>query len=305
MKILITGANGLLGSNLCCLYANVHEVYATSITKPSIPNCKNYKLDITDEKETALISKISPDLVIHCAALVNVDYCEEHESETELVNTTGTKNIAKEAAKTGIFLIHISTDAVFDGAKGNYSEEDAVSPINVYAKSKLRAEEYIKEFANTAVIRTNIYGWNRTDKVSLAEWIINKLKKKEIVNGFKDVYFTPILVNNLAEALLEVYDIKYHGILNITGSEACSKYQFAKMIAKVFNFDENLIKPISVDQFNFKAKRAKNMSLNINKAKTLLKTKLLNIEDGLTEFKSLQNTYLVKLKSESSNNSSS
>lgn len=304
MKILITGANGLLGSNLCLIYSENknNTIYATSKELTNIPNCQNYKFDITNKEDFVLLEKLKLDIIIHCAALTNVDYCEEHPKETEEIISLSSKNIAEFANRIGSYLIHISTDAVFDGNKGNYTEGDKPDPINVYGKTKLNAEQYIQKIYeksnnNYSIIRTNIYGCNRKNKESLAEWMLHKLERKEKLSGIKDVFFTPILVNNLSEALLELYKLKYKGIIHIAGSENCSKLEFAYKIAKVFKLNKNLIEPISVDSLNFKARRSKNMTLNTQKAQTLLKTKLLNVEEGLIKFKELiEENYPLKLK---------
>ncbi len=298
MKILITGANGMLGSNLCTEYSKENEVYATGIVKPDLVGCFNYKMDILNEEDLKLIEEKKPDLIVHCAALVNVDYCEEHIDEAEKINSLGSRNIAEASKKVGSYLVHISTDAVFDGEVGNYKEEDKTNPLNEYAKTKLNAERNIQEVGgNYVIVRTNIYGWNRQDKKSLAEWMIDKLENNEKLPSFKDVYFSPILVNNLGEAILELYDLGYKGILNIAGSESCSKLEFAEKIADIFGFDKKLIKPISIDDLNLKAKRSKNMTLNLEKARNLLKTKLLGVKEGLEKFKELKEKgFLDELK---------
>src|SRR3989344_9384563 len=210
MKILITGANGLLGSNLCLIYSKNknNTVYATSKELIDIPYCKNYKLDITVNEDFILLEKLKPDIIIHCAALTNVDYCEEHPEEAEKIISLATKNLAEQANRLGSYFIHISTDAVFEGEKGDYTELDQTNPINIYGKTKLNAEQYIQKIYektnnNYAIVRTNIYGWNRKNKESLAEWMLHKLERQEKLSGIKDVFFAPILVNSLAEALLE------------------------------------------------------------------------------------------------------
>lgn len=299
MKILITGAKGMLGSNLCILYHEKnHNIISTGKNKPDFNFCKNYEMDITKKSDTKLIENEKPDLVINCAAITNMEFCEENPEETEKINSIGVKNLAEICKKNNIYFIHISTDAVFDGEKGDYKEEDKTNPMSVYGKTKLLAEKYIEEVGGRyAIIRTTIYGWNRLEKFSLAEWMLDKLEKNEQFKGFTDIKFAPILTTNLGEALLEIYNKDYRGILHVGSTEVCSKFDFAKKIAKIFKKDSNLVLPASSDEFNFKAKRAKNMYLNSDKAKELLKTKLLDIEDGIIEFRKLRdNGFLEKLK---------
>ena len=118
--------------------------------------------------------------------------------------------------------------------------------------------------------------------------MIDKLENNEKLNAFHDVKFTPILVNNLANALFEIYKKRINGILHVSGSESCTKYEFAKTVANVFDLDKNLIFPISVDDIHLKAKRGKNISLDTKKAQSLLDTKLFNVADGLKEMKRLK-----------------
>lgn len=286
MKILITGAKGLLGSNLALMYSKNYEVIATGINAPNFKFCKNYKLDITEEKDLKIIKDEKPDLLINCAAITDMDFCEENPLLAQKINSNGAKNLAKICKQEDIFLVHISTDAVFDGNKGNYSEEDSTNPLSVYGKTKLYAEQYIKKFGGRyCIIRTNLYGWNFQKKFSLAEWILNKLEKKESFPAFSDISFSPILTTNLGRAILEIYNSRIQGILNVAGSQTCTKLEFAYKIAEIFELDKNLIVPSTSEKFPFKAKRGKNMGLNTKKASYLLKTKLLNLNKGLEEFK--------------------
>ena len=299
MKILITGATGLLGSNLCTIYSRDSEIVAVSKSKPTFSRCMNLQADLEKEEEMeSIILSTRADAIIHCASLTNLDYCEEHPEESFNVISNASLRIAKAAAKAGSYLVYLSSDAVFDGEKGNYSERDAPRPLSTYGKAKLSAEERISiAHHHSCIIRTNIYGWNRSDKKSIAEWMLDKLEKSEKFSGFTDICFSPILVNNLADAMLEVIKGKYHGILHIAGSEHISKFEYARQIAHVFGLDADLVWPASIESFKLLAPRGLNISLNVKKAQGLLKTPLLNVVDGLKRFKSLRDEgYLNELK---------
>jgi len=296
-KIIITGASGLLGSNMIKTTSKDFELFGIYNNNKVKFNRKTslLKIDLTKREQLSGIIKINPDLIIHCAAYTNVDGCEKNPDLAHLINVEGTRNILEVAKKTDAFLIHISTDAVFDGKKGNYSEKDNTNPINAYAKSKLEAEEVItKEDIDSCIVRTTIYGWNKLDKFSLAEWMINKFESKLEFSAFYDVIFSPILTNNLTPALFEIYKKKITGILNVAGSKSCSKYEFAQLIADVFSFDKELIKKTSIDEIGLLAKRAKNLSLNVSKAQKTLDTKLLDTKQGLKEMKRLKDKGYVK-----------
>lgn len=298
MRILITGATGLLGANLVLMYRDGHEVFASSREKPAFENCNNVKLDITNQGDLKVIEEIMPEVVINCAALTDVDYCEQHQYEAEELNSSAVKNIANTCNKIGARLIHISTDAVFDGEEGNYTEEDKTNPINIYSKTKLNAERAIEEVSrNYCILRTTIYGLNLKDKKSLSEWVLEKLEKKEEIQGFSDIFFSPINVTNLGRVILELCEKRYVGILNVGGSESCSKFHFAREIARVFGYDEALVVSGNSEGHVFKAKRPKNISLNSEKACSILSTKLKNIREGLEEFKNLRTSdYFKELK---------
>jgi dTDP-4-dehydrorhamnose reductase len=297
-KILITGANGLLGSNLATMYSDAHVVYATSRSMPKIAGCNNEILDITNLESCGLIEKLSPDLVVHCAALTNLDFIEENPDAARKVNVEGSRNIALASKNAGSYLIHVSTDAVFDGERGNYSELDEPGPINVYGKSKLEAERAVAEVnGKHVIVRTNMYGWNQQDKFSIAEWMLDKLRKGEDFPAFDDVIFSPLLVNNLGRVFLELLDKNIRGILNLGSPGGLSKLQFAQQIAEVFELDSNVIRPSKLESVLLKAKRAKNMVLDSSRAGYILDTRLLNVRDGLKEMKALEEQYLKKLKS--------
>ena len=298
-KILITGGSGLLGSNIAKLATSKFEVYATyNKNKVSMGDVHFFQADLTKKEELVKIEQVKPDFIIHCAALTNVDYCEDHPNEAYNQNVFASINIAEIARKIGAYLIHISTDSVFDGEKGNYKENDTPNPINVYGKTKLKAEQKISPiYTYSCIVRTNIYGWNKRDKFSLAEWMLNKLTNNEELPALKDIYFSSILVNDLAEALFKLQEKKYEGIIHIAGSETCSKLDFAYIIAEVFGLDKSLIRPISIHELGLKTPRGKNISLNVSKAEKILKEHLPKAKDGLVKMKKLhEEGYVEELK---------
>jgi dTDP-4-dehydrorhamnose reductase len=298
-KIFITGGSGLLGSNIIKLASEKYTIYGSyNKHKICFHNIPLLHIDIMNKKQLNVIVKIKPDCIIHCAAIVNIDECEKNPEFAYQQNVQGTENIVEVAEAVDSFLIYISTDAVFDGKKGNYSEEDSPNPINVYGETKLKAEQIVqKSSCKSCIVRTNIYGWNKLEKLSLAEWMIYQLENNKVLYGFIDVQFTPILVNNLSEMLFEIYEKKIQGILNVAGLESCSKFEFAKKIANVFQLNKNLIKPVSIDTVDLIAIRGKNLSLNTKKIQSLLKTPLYNVEEGLCEMKKLRDIgYLSELK---------
>ncbi|MDD4182778.1 MAG: SDR family oxidoreductase [Candidatus Omnitrophica bacterium] len=300
-NILITGGSGLLGSNIVKIAVSKFNVHATyNSNKVSMKGASFLQADLADKQNISRIKNIKPDFIINCSALTNIDYCQEHPAEAYRNNVMLSINIAEAARDIGAYLIHISTDNVFDGQKGNYKEEDTTGPINIYGKTKLEAErEILSLYPQACIVRTNIYGWNKLGKLSLAEWMLGELRNSRKLPAFKDVYFSPILVNCLAGILFELEEKKYNGILHVAASQSCSKLDFAYALAEVFGINKNLINPVSVSAHNFKAPRPKNLSLDASKAEKILRHRLPNISEGLREMKALEeNGYVGKLKNE-------
>jgi len=289
----------LLGSNIVMAATSRFEVYASyNKNKVEMNGAVFLRADITDKSHLKRIEQFSPDLIIHCAALTSIDDCEDAPDRAYRQNALASRNIAELAARTGAYLIHISTDAVFDGTRGNYSEADKPNPVSVYGKTKLQAErEVLSIRPSSCVVRTNIYGWNKTDKFSLAEWMLNKLENNDELPAFKDIIFSPILVNDLIVRLFALYDKEFSGIIHLAGGEPCSKLDFANVLAEVFALDKSLIRPTTIDSLNLRAPRGRNISLDVSRAQALLNTPLPKVRDGLVEMKRLRDRgYVEALK---------
>jgi UDP-4-amino-4,6-dideoxy-N-acetyl-beta-L-altrosamine transaminase/dTDP-4-dehydrorhamnose reductase len=290
-KILITGGSGLLGSNAARIAAKAFEVYATYNSHISqIPGCRFVHLDVRDKQQVpSVFEKVKPDLVIHTAGLANVDYCEEHETEAWAINADGTENIAVASKEVGTKLIYISTDSVFDGEKGTYTEEDVPHPLNVYAKTKLEGEKRVQKWlADSIVVRTAFYGWSLHDKPSLTEWVLNSLRDGKKLKMWTDVFFSPILVNNLIEILIAMYRKNLSGIYHVGGKERCSKYAFGQEVARAFGLDRSCVEPASIAEAALKAPRPKDPSLDVTKISKVLDVNLLSVKDGIAWFKELE-----------------
>jgi len=280
-QVLVIGA-GFLGENIVEKFRN-HNITQTNLTKI---NKNSYILDITDEKQVIdCFHDVKPSVVINCAANTNIDFLERNTSTAYSINGEGVRNLAVACERSNVRLVHISTDGIFDGISGNYTEEDKPNPINVYGKSKIIGEEnIIKNCLNHVIVRTNFYG-NHSQGKSLFNNILSKLKNREQFTGFDDVIFSPLEVSNLSDLISDVTFSNYRGILNLSSNESISKYQFCCKMAEVFGFDSNLIKRGSIDNAGFIAKRPKNTSLNNSKSKQFTKSKIMSLEDCLLKIK--------------------
>jgi dTDP-4-dehydrorhamnose reductase len=289
--LLVTGASGLLGASLIlCARDRGIEVCGIYYRHPVLfSGAEMLNVDLHNFAATrdALI-KLKPNRIVHCAAATNVDWCESHYIEAERINAEASRVLAQVAQEIGARFMYISTDAVFDGRKGNYSELDMPAPINTYGKSKLNGEQKVlKEHSRALIVRVNIYGWNVQDKFSLAEWILQELGKNKHVPGFTNIHFTPMLVNDLAQVLLAMLDADLDGIYHVAGSETISKYDFARQIAVQFGFDPSRVVPVSSNDANLRAPRPSDISLNIQKISAILGRSLPNVKAGLQKFQAL------------------
>lgn len=299
--ILITGASGLLGANLAlCAQQRGMDVVGLYHRHPlAAAGTRWLQVDLTDAPAVQEhLLKLRPQWVAHCAAMTDVDRCQQLPQEARALNTEATRNLAAAAHRVGAGMVYISTDSVFDGRAGHYSEQDATRPINVYANTKLSGEQAVQaELDRALIIRTNIYGWNAQDKQSLAEWVLARLESGEPVPGFHDVTFCPMLANDLSETVLDMIDRRLTGLYHVAGSEACSKYEFALRLGQVFGLDCSGVTPVSVEDAQLKAPRPKNTSLDTSSVSKVLGRQMPGVASGLERLKELRvSGFLERLK---------
>jgi dTDP-4-dehydrorhamnose reductase len=285
-KVLITGSNGMLGEDILNILKAKSDYNLFGVNRNldnNLPEDRSIICNIINLKKfEKVVEEIDPEIIIHCAAMVDVDGCENNNEYADKLNIESTKLLAAyKPEKTK--LIYISTDSVFDGQKGGYSEESIKNPLNYYAMTKSKAEEAVKKLNNNSIIiRTNIYGFHKAKGKSLVEWALSELLQNHEVNGFRDVYFNPVYTKQLAKTIIGLLNIDFSGIIHVGASKALSKYEFLNKLAMNFNVDTKLVKSISIDDITLEAKRPKNTSLETNKLQTLLDCKL-NIDDGINE----------------------
>jgi dTDP-4-dehydrorhamnose reductase len=263
-----------------------HDVYSLYKEHPTNFGT-SIKVDITNESEISrIISKLRPEAIIHSAAYTDVDACETNRDIAWKINTEATRHIAMASARVNAHVICVSTDYVFDGEKGLYTEEDKTNPVSYYGYTKLKGEEFIREHATKWCIArpSVIYGWS-VYKQNFATWLINSLNEKKEVKVLKDQYVSPTLNTNLAEMLLEIAERKITGILHTAGGTRVSRYAHALSLAEVFNLNKDLIKPTRMDEMSWKAKRPRDSSLNVSKASTILDSKPLKLSQALKTMK--------------------
>jgi dTDP-4-dehydrorhamnose reductase len=247
------------------------------------------QIDITDKTRVfEVFDEIKPEVLIHTAAVANVDYCETHKEEVWRVNVIGTANLLDACDKHSTKMIFTSTNAVFDGEHAPYSEEDEPNPINYYGKTKLEAEALVRERGtNHAVARLmTMYGWNNPgERQNHVTWLLSKLAKGEAVHMVDNIYNNHLFVDNCADALWAMVRLDGEGIYHIAGKDCISTYELAMETADVFELDKTLIKLVKSDFFKFPAQRPRNTCYTVDRMKKELGVKPVGVREGLLYMK--------------------
>ena len=271
-KILITGTTGMLGSNLVDLFNanNKYEVFGLGRSlSPLLPKQNQIVADLADLSGIGKYG-IVPDVIIHSAALTDLNLCEREPQLANKIHVDGSRAVAKLGGEKTKF-IYISTDSVFDGREGNYNENSRPNPVNVYASSKLGGEMAVKEVARgeVTIIRTNIYGFHVPMKSSLAEWAFREWEFGRTISGFTDTIFNAVFTHQLAVIIEQIiHRNAFYPTLNIGSSEAISKFDFLNRFRDILKVNNTLLtKALSTD-FTSSIQRPRNTSLDT----TLLST---------------------------------
>lgn len=301
MKLLLTGASGLLGINLAMEAMGRHEVVGVDRGRLKSAPFPVLQMDFSNRNTfDPLLESVRPDAVINCAALANLEECERHPDQARILNTELPRDLAEACVKRDIQFIHLSTDAVFDGTKrGAYTEADEPNPQSVYAQTKLDGERAVQDANPRAIItRVNFFGWSLGGRRSLAEFFFNNLREGKNVFGFTDVFFCPMWVNDLSRSLIAMLEKNLSGLYHVVGSQAINKYQFGVQLAHRFGLDASLISPRSVEESGLTAKRSHNLWLSIHKLSTDLGREIPSFSTGLDGFYTqFQQSYPQKIRS--------
>jgi dTDP-4-dehydrorhamnose reductase len=272
MKVLVTGGTGLLGYWIVyALRSRGFEVYATYHEKsPPQLDAKWIKLDLEDwENAISSVRTIKPDIIIHTAAYTDVDGCEIDKARAFKINYLGTSFLVKASKDVELF-IYISTDYVFNGERGFYGEEDIPAPVNYYGLTKLLGEVAVKTLLNNScIVRVSgLYGYSPTGKKNFGLIALEKLMRGEPVEAFTNQWLSPTYVKSLAETITMLIEKKHMGILHMAG-ERLSRYEFTTMLADALGVDRGLVKPKLMEAAKLVAKRPRDSSLNVSKARKL------------------------------------
>ena len=273
MKVFVTGGTGLLGYWIVRSFSSKgFTVYATYNEKsPPSLDASWIKLNLEERENIArIIEEINPDVVIHSAAYTDVDGCEVNREKAYRVNYLSTEALAK-ASRNASYFVYISTDYVFNGEKGLYGEDDLPAPLNYYGLTKLLGETAVRAIMpekSVSVRVSGLYGYSPTGKRNFGITAMEKLIRGETVEAFVDQWLSPTYVKSLGEALVKLIDIRPIGIIHLAG-ERMSRYEFAKLLARSLGVDEGLVKPKPLESIKLPAKRPRDSSLNVSRAKSL------------------------------------
>jgi len=284
--VLVTGSAGLIGRQVVKdLLENGFYVYSCyNAEKPEFGVAMH--LDITKKDEvTNIMHTTKPDVVIHLAAMTNVDLCEDQKDTATLINTKSTEFLALEAIKQNSFFIYMSTDYVFDGKKGMRKETDIPYPLNFYGKTKLDGENILKKLTIPhAIIRTSTPFGIHPKKTSFPSWVKESLESNRQIPVLVDQFTSPTFVPNLSKMMIEIAKKQITGTIHLAGATRISRYEFAKKIAESLGLDKTLLKPTKIKEINWKARRPEDSSLDVSKANETLDNKPEPIEHGLEIF---------------------
>lgn len=296
-KVLVVGGTGLVGNALVRAWtARGHEVAAATFHCHPSPGF--LRLDMQDEMAVrACLEQFRPDVVAVPAANPHVDFCETHPAETRAVNVTGTLNVARAAKEHGAPMVFYSSDYVFDGKKGSYTEEDAPNPLNEYGRQKAETENGVLGMdPRNLVIRTSgAYGWQWEAKNFVLQVRTNLAAGKKMrLAG--DLVYNPTYAENLAAVTADLVESRACGIYHVVGAAAVTRYEFAVMVAKTWSLDASLLESVPAAVFTSPTPRPKQSSLLTAKARAASRTPLMGPASGLEHMKATEDVWRAYAK---------
>lgn len=283
MKILITGADGMLGSSLTPLLKKNHTIIACT-------HKKSYSqfqyLDITNYKRVSeMIDRYEIDCIVHLASITNVDYCETHKSETLRVNYLATQHLVSLCMKKNIYFIYLSTGAVFSGKKKfPYRENNRRRPINIYGQSKLLSENVVQKYSLSCIVRTGwLIGGGKNDH-KFVSFILNQIQQnKKNIFAVNNVFGSPTITDDLAITIEKLIEYKAVGLYHIVNNGVASRYDIALEIVRIMHAKQKVI-PVKLGFFHEKANRPKMEALLGEKLHQKYHLKLPNWKESLHKY---------------------
>lgn len=292
--LLVTGGTGNLGSHIVRQAVNSRkwdEVHATYHTLN--PNFHKIFWHFADARNSLIptLSRIKPSCIIHTMAMSSPDECEKRKLDAWQINVKATGEIAAYANTNSVRMIHTSTDLVFDGEKGNYTEQDPMQPVNFYGDTKAEVENDIKEnFSSNNYVTARIgllYGFNQNQRLNFFDSIYNGLREQRQVTLFGDQFRSMMNMSNAAECLLELALHTFSGLIHLAGPERISRYDFGVRLAGHLKLSTSALIKAPMSELASLSRRPKDVSLNISLARSILKTPIQSVDEGIRSIFSL------------------
>jgi len=285
-KLLITGVSGFVGWNLAQGLKDQYQVYGTYLDHPvDLETVETLAFDLTSlDKIDRLCSTIKPKAIIHAAALSNPDFCETHHQEALALNTFATRELARAASHLNIKLIYLSTDLLFSGENGMYSEADNPSPLSYYAKTKHLGElEIMNNCSYYATLRlSSLYGRSSGSNQNFLEKMEQQACQNSKIRLFTNQFRTPLYVEDAVRAIAcFIAERNLKGLFHLGGPDRMSRFQFGEAFCRTFNYPQHLLVPCLLEEARLAAPRPRDCSLSSEKARKQLKTEFCHVEEGL------------------------
>jgi dTDP-4-dehydrorhamnose reductase len=289
MRLAVTGANGLVGSRLCrAAVERGHTVFGLARGDRRVDGAFAYhSLDLTSQSSVdRCLDDVRPEAIINPASMTDVDGCERDPAGAWAANAAAPAFIATAAKRLGTHLVHVSTDYVFDGDAGPYTEEDVPNPRGVYAQTKFAGELAAKSLAPSwTIARTAVvYGWPQAGRPNFGSWLVSALSQKQPVKLFEDQEVSPSLANSVAAMLLELAERKLPGIWNIAGADVVDRVTYGRLLCETFGFDKGLLTPSKISDVKLASPRPKKSGLRTTKAAAQLKEQPLSLAEAMRRF---------------------
>ncbi|MGQ9561214.1 MAG: dTDP-4-dehydrorhamnose reductase [Candidatus Oleimicrobiaceae bacterium] len=291
MKVLLTGCNGLLGQNMAARKPSQVELFGVDLAEGFLGaagELSYFQMDLRDRSAVKkLVTTLRPDWIVHTAGYNSVDGAETEKEACWQGNVVATENLVWSAESSGSRLLHLSTDYIFDGQKGPYPETARPNPLGYYGKSKLAAENVVKGSAVPyAIVRTMVlYGYGKQVRENFATWLLARLAAGQEVKVVTDQVGNTTLASELAEALWRMLVQGASGVYHVAGREIVSRYEFAQKLARVFQLDQSLIKPVRTEELAQAAPRPPRSGLIVEKAHAEFGILLSATEEALRRFR--------------------
>jgi len=300
-KWLVTGAAGFLGVNAgIWLKGKVKTAGQTRNLRDLTNYDTEISLDLRDSRAIEeMVENLSPDVILHAAAISGHETCANDPTQAFEVNVEATRTLSAAAAKVGARFIYVSTDALFSGETGNYSETDPPEPFSLYGETKLLGEkEVFSSGASAFSVRTNFFGWSALGNRSVLEFFVNSMRAGRPIRGYPDFVVTSIYVRSLLRNIWELNEIGYEGVVNVASADAVSKYDFGLTAAKEFGLDGSLIALSPSSSGILQTSRSRDLSLDTSLLKSLLGKKVQTQSEGIHEACMDEATLTVQLRGE-------